>query len=75
MFRKGHKIRLHLSSSRFPLWDRNTNTGNNPATDKQTKSARQTIYHEADRPSHLVLPIILSYIFLFFASNRISTLP
>ena len=58
VFRKGHKIRLHLSSSRFPLWDRNTNTGNNPATDTQTKVARQTIYHDTDRPSHLVLPIV-----------------
>lgn len=29
-----HRIRLHLSSSRFPLWDRNTNTGNDPATER-----------------------------------------
>ncbi|MBC8872637.1 MAG: CocE/NonD family hydrolase [Planctomycetes bacterium] len=57
VFRKGHKIRLHLSSSRFPLWDRNTNTGNNPATDTQTKVARQTIFHDAERPSHIVLPV------------------
>ena len=58
VFRKGHKIRLHLSSSRFPLWDRNTNTGNNPATDSEIKVARQTIYHDNKRPSYLVLPII-----------------
>lgn len=58
VFRKGHKIRVHVSSSRFPLWDRNTNTGNDPATDTQTKVARQTIYHDAARPSHLVLPVI-----------------
>ena len=58
VFRKGHRIRLHLSSSRFPLWDRNTNTGNDPATDKQTKIANQTIYHDRMRPSHLVLPIV-----------------
>ncbi len=57
VFRKGHKIRLHLSSSRFPLWDRNTNTGNDPATDTETKVAHQTIYHDAVHPSHIVLPI------------------
>ena len=58
VFQKRHKIRVHLSSSRFPLWDRNTNTGNDPATDTQTKVAHQTIYHDAARPSHLVLPVI-----------------
>lgn len=60
VFRKGHQIRLHLSSSRFPLWDRNTNSGNDPATDTQTKVARQTIYHDAAHPSHIVLPNQLS---------------
>lgn len=59
VFRKGHRIRLHLSSSRFPLWDRNTNTGNDPATDTQTRVAKQTVYHDSTRPSHLVLPIIV----------------
>lgn len=58
VFRKGHQIRLHVSGSRFPLWDRNTNTGNDPATDATTTVARQTVFHDATRPSHLVLPII-----------------
>jgi putative CocE/NonD family hydrolase len=57
VFQKGHQIRVHLSSSRFPLWDRNTNTGNNPATDTQTEVAHQTIYHDATHPSHILLPI------------------
>ena len=57
IFQKGHKIGVHLSSGRFPLWDRNTNTGNNPATDTQTRVARQIAYHDAQRPSHIVLPI------------------
>ena len=61
VFRKGHKIRLHLSSSRFPLWDRNMNTGNNPATDTQTKMVRQTIYHDTTRPSHVFLPVVRVY--------------
>lgn len=58
VFKKGHRIRLHLSSSRFPLWDRNTNTGNDPSTDAQTVVAEQTIFHDAARPSHLILPIV-----------------
>ena len=57
VFRRGHQVRVHLSSSRFPLWDRNTNTGNDPATDTETRIAHQTIYHDAERPSHLLLPI------------------
>lgn len=58
VFRKGHRIRLHLSSSRFPLWDRNTNTGNDPGTERQTKIAHQAIYHDTQRPSYVVLPVV-----------------
>lgn len=58
VFQKGHRIRLHLSSSRFPLWDRNTNTGNDSATDAETRPAQQAIFHDTKRPSHIVLPII-----------------
>ncbi len=58
VFRKGHRIRLHLSSSRFPLWDRNTNTGNDPATDVKLEVAQQTIHHDTARPSHLTLPVV-----------------
>ena len=57
VFREGHRIRLHLSSSRFPLWDRNTNTGGDPATDTETTTAHQTIYHDQQRPSHILLPL------------------
>ena len=57
VFQKGHKIRVHLSSSRFPLWDRNLNTGNDPATDTRPQVARQTVYHDVQHPSHIVLPI------------------
>ena len=60
VFRQGHRIRLHLSSSRFPLWDRNTNTGNDPATDTKTVVANQIIHHDHKRPSHLVLPVVPS---------------
>ena len=55
---QGHRIRLDITSSNFPLWDRNLNTGNDPGTDTQMVVARQMIYHTSARPSHLVLPII-----------------
>lgn len=58
IFKEGHRIRLHVSSSRFPLWDRNTNTGNRPPTDDTTQVAEQTIYHDLNRPSHIVLTVI-----------------
>jgi len=58
VFRKGHRIRLYLSSSNFPLWDRNTNTGGDIATETETRVAGQTVYHDRDHPSHLLLPIV-----------------
>ena len=57
VFKKGHRIKIYLTSSSFPLWDRNLNTGNNPAYDTQMKIAHQTIFHDSLRPSHIVLPI------------------
>ena len=58
VFKKGHRIRLDITSSNFPLWDRNLNTGNAPATDTEMIVAEQTIYHDSARPSHVILPII-----------------
>ena len=58
VFKKGHRIRIEISSSNFPQYDRNQNTGNQLFTDTELKSADQTIYHDGPRPSHLVLPII-----------------
>ncbi len=54
----GNRLRLSLFSSAFPKYDPNTNTGNTAATDTDMRVARQSIFHDADRPSHLVLPII-----------------
>ena len=53
-FKAGHRIRLDLSSSDFPRFDRNTNLGGAPGDPVR---ATQTIYREAPHPSHLVLPI------------------
>jgi putative CocE/NonD family hydrolase len=57
-FLKGHQIRLEVSSSNFPQFDRNPNTGNPFGMDDKLETANQTIYHDAQHPSHLVLPII-----------------
>jgi len=58
LFKAGHRVRVAITSSSFPLWDRNLNTGNDPAWDTQMTPADQTIYHDPDRPSHLVLPVV-----------------
>ncbi len=60
VFRKGHRIRIDITSSNFPLWDRNLNTGNDPGTDTAMIVAHQTIYHDRARPSHIVLPVVKS---------------
>ncbi len=58
VFKAGHRIRVDVTSSNFPLLNRNLNTGNDPATDTEMQVAEQTIYCDADHPSHVVLPII-----------------
>ncbi len=58
VFKKGHRIRLEVSSSNFPRFDRNLNTGGNLYGETEMRVARQTVYHSADYPSHLILPVI-----------------
>lgn len=58
VFLKGHSIRLDVTSSNFPVWDRNLNTGNDPATDTEIRTANQVIHHDAVRPSRLILPLV-----------------
>ena len=58
LFRKGHRIRIDISSSNFPFSDRNMNTGNPLGEDAQGIPARQTVYHEKDYTSYINLPII-----------------
>ena len=57
LFKAGHRIRVDVTSSNFPLWDRNLNTGRHPGTDTGMVEAEQTIYHDSERPSHIVLPV------------------
>jgi len=58
VFLSGHKIRVEISSSNFPRFDRNPNTGNTFGLDAELEIAKQTVYHDMDHPSHIVLPVI-----------------
>jgi uncharacterized protein len=60
VFGAGHRIRLEVSSSNFPRFDRNTNTGGVIATEAEAdlRPAVNRVHHRAEHPSHLVLPII-----------------
>jgi putative CocE/NonD family hydrolase len=58
LFRKGHRIQLEVSSSNFPKYDRNPNTGQKFGEDVQLLVANQKVYHDAASPSRLVLPVI-----------------
>ncbi len=59
VFLPGYRIRLEVSSSNFPRFDRNLNTGGeDPATGARMEKATQTIHHSAQYPSHVILPII-----------------
>lgn len=58
VFLKGHKIRVEISSSNFPRFDRNLNTGKAANTDADFVKATNTVYHDALHPSAIVLPVI-----------------
>jgi hypothetical protein len=58
VFLAGHKLRLEISSSNFPRFDRNMNTGEIQATATKMQPATNVIYHDREHPSALVLPII-----------------
>ncbi|NLY02603.1 MAG: CocE/NonD family hydrolase [Rhodopirellula sp.] len=59
LFAKGHRIRVEISSSYYPYYLRNLNTGqDNLALATQPVVAEQRIFHDAEKPSHIVLPVI-----------------
>ncbi|MCA9964555.1 MAG: CocE/NonD family hydrolase [Anaerolineales bacterium] len=60
VFLPGHRLRLEVSSSNFPRFDRNSNTGGDMAieTAEVYETAVNHIFHDKKRPSHLILPII-----------------
>ncbi len=58
VFRQGHMLRLEISSSNFPRFDRNLNTTQTAAVSQKYVSATNTIYHDREHPSALILPIV-----------------
>ena len=58
VFKAGHRLRVEISSSNFPRFDRNPNTGAPLGEDTRLETAQQTVQHSADYPSHIVLPVI-----------------
>jgi putative CocE/NonD family hydrolase len=60
LFRKGHRIRLQVTSSFFPHLDRNPNTGRAVPHEGRLLPARQTVFHDASRPSRVVVPVVSS---------------
>ena len=58
VFLKGHRIRLEVSSSNFPRFDRNLNTRKDNATDGDMVKATNTVLHDGAHPSALILPVV-----------------
>ena len=58
VFKADHRIRLDITSSNFPRFDRNLNTGDDIGTGTRILTAQQMVFHTAEYPSHVLLPII-----------------
>jgi len=56
-FKKGHRIRIEISSSNFPRFARNMNTGGNNYDESEPVVARNKVHHSAEYPSVIKLPI------------------
>ncbi len=57
-FKPGHRIRVQVSSSNFPRWDRNLGTGGNNYDETTWVTQRNTVHHSSRYPSHILLPVI-----------------
>ena len=58
VFKAGHCIRLDVTSSNFPRWDRNPNTGHDFGVDDKLVVAHQKILHDKAHPSYIALPVV-----------------
>lgn len=58
VFQVGHRIRVDVTSSNFPQFDRNPNTGADLGASDEMRVAKQTVFHSAERPSQIVLPVV-----------------
>ena len=57
LFGRGHRIRVDISSSNFPRFDINPNTGGPLGRDRRVVLCENTVYHDPDHPSHILLPV------------------
>jgi putative CocE/NonD family hydrolase len=57
-FLPGHALRLELCGQEFPAFDRNAHTGNTPMHDTVLRTANVTVYHDAEHPAELILPVL-----------------
>jgi len=58
VFLAGHRLRVEISSSNFPRFDRNLNTGENAGGSSNMVKAENVIYHDAQHPSVMILPVV-----------------
>lgn len=58
VFGAGHRLRIEISSSNFPRYDRNLNTGGNNYDESEWRVARNAVHHSAEHPSRIVLPVL-----------------
>jgi len=58
VFQAGHRIRVDVTSSNFPQFDRNPNTGENLGASNRVRPAAQTVHHGGARASHIILPVV-----------------
>jgi hypothetical protein len=58
VFKKGHRIRIDISSSNFPRFDVNPNTGEPLGQNRRWMKAEQSLYHSGKYPSHVVLYVM-----------------
>jgi len=57
-FDKGHRVRLEISSSNFPRWDRNLNTGGRNFDERAWAAANNVVHHGPRYPSRIILPVV-----------------
>ena len=61
VFLPGHRIRVDITSSNFPQFDRNPNTGENLGESPKTRVAEQSVFHGGKQPSSIVLPVVSGF--------------
>ena len=58
LFAAGHQIRVDISSSNYPRFELNPNTGGALGVERRVRTVENTLYHSQSRPSHIVLPVV-----------------